>query len=541
VRDNSSRSTPEKNNRSPQRYSHTTRLTLKLNCPASNNAEEMILSTFSEFVQELVGSDETAAILPWKSIHKSKKPISKATDVSKNIRLMRPYLNRFFVSKTPDSPFSTYPSIHVGHNKPISDLREDMQMWLQDGGHGLYYKMLQVEDSAEIGWLLYSTKEMDAGALVDEIAELVEIKVGLRWKVIDIGAKGKLPENQMIRALAVEVNAKHRWDFQRKLINYFGKNAKESNAYPNGIRLRFVKNKKDGINAIEKGKIERLRARQQQFLKNIVTTETWDIIQLDYSADPNKLTLRQMIMKMKSKDDFPLFHCVDLDWRGEGYVFQFAPTVKVEAECSINTLLPLLKYQYPDADVERYFSHEAIDRCDGLAFDSVKGVVIDNLVDDHLTFLDEENLLGFSFENNENKDNTNSTNDEARPATAQPLYNDSDSVSTLANPGRARFITPTMNHNATIPRPDTRNNDNASIISTTSTMTMETLSTIDQRITSLTTHVQNNDKKFEDLMNMLMASNARGSSQPITQNSTSNNGNQETGEESTTSFSGGVQ
>jgi hypothetical protein len=72
-------------------------------------------------------------------------------------------------------------------------------------------------------------------------------------------------------------------------------------------------------------------------------------------------------------------------------------------------------------------------------------------------------------------------------------------------------------------------------------MTMETLSTIDQRLTSLATHVQKSDKKFEDLMNMLIASNARGTIPTIPQTRTSNNGNNETGEDSTTSFSSGVQ
>lgn len=61
-----------------------------------------------------------------------------------------------------------------------------MQLWLQDRDHGLFYKMLQVEDSLEIGWLLYLTKEMDAGTLVDEIEDLIGLQVGLRWKIIDV-------------------------------------------------------------------------------------------------------------------------------------------------------------------------------------------------------------------------------------------------------------------------------------------------------------------------------------------------------------------
>jgi hypothetical protein len=49
-------------------------------------------------------------------------------------------------------------------------------------------------------------------------------KIGLRWKTIDVGIKGKLPESQRIQALNVEVNARHRWDTQQTMINHFSRN-----------------------------------------------------------------------------------------------------------------------------------------------------------------------------------------------------------------------------------------------------------------------------------------------------------------------------
>jgi hypothetical protein len=55
--------------------------------------------------------------------------------------------------------------------------------------------------------------------------------------------------------------------------------------YPNGIRLRFVKSKRDAINTKEKGKIERLKLRQKIFLNNILSSTTWDLVQLDYTRD----------------------------------------------------------------------------------------------------------------------------------------------------------------------------------------------------------------------------------------------------------------
>ena len=42
---------------------------------------------------------------------------------------------------------------------------------------------------------------MDAGALADEIEDILGFPVGLKWKVIDIGIRGKLNENQKVQAL----------------------------------------------------------------------------------------------------------------------------------------------------------------------------------------------------------------------------------------------------------------------------------------------------------------------------------------------------
>jgi hypothetical protein len=85
---------------------------LKLNCPASGNAEEMILSIIlGDFVEELVQADLTAAILPWKSIYSAKGSINKPTKIPKNTKLLRTYTNKFFISPTPDKQFATYPGI----------------------------------------------------------------------------------------------------------------------------------------------------------------------------------------------------------------------------------------------------------------------------------------------------------------------------------------------------------------------------------------------------------------------------------------------
>jgi hypothetical protein len=96
VTDDLSQSTPDQNNLSQRQHEHTTRITLKLNCPLSGNAEETLLSLFSKFVDELVRSDDTAAVLPWRSIHRSKGSINKPTEIPKNSLSLRTYMHRFF-------------------------------------------------------------------------------------------------------------------------------------------------------------------------------------------------------------------------------------------------------------------------------------------------------------------------------------------------------------------------------------------------------------------------------------------------------------
>ena len=82
--------------------------------------------------------------------------------------------------------------------------------------------MQQEEDGVEIGWLLYSTREMDTGALADEIIDSIGFYIGLRWKVISTGTK-QLGQANMVRALAVECSAKIKWRCQHKLLQLYSR------------------------------------------------------------------------------------------------------------------------------------------------------------------------------------------------------------------------------------------------------------------------------------------------------------------------------
>ena len=231
------------------------------------------------------------------------------------------------------------------------------------------------------------------------------------------------------------------------------------------------------------------------------------MLQLDYnSGPPGTPTLRQMIMGLTVGDeDTPLFHSVDLDWKGVGYVFQFSPEVRAHAECTVHTLLPLLQYHYPDSAIENNFTQRTVEKCRHMAYDEATGTVIDPSIEESLQFVEEELLPGFSLD----MSMLNSKEEDRSVCTGFPSA--SDSVSTLGNP--APRVAPTVQASRFQPVriASTSHRNDSSVVSSTSAITIETLQTMETQIQSLQQQVRNTDNKFNELMDFLRQGNGNTS------------------------------
>jgi len=417
--------TPERQNTRTYQHTFKTRVTVKLTLSTVGDMHQSIRDALKGLLSALTKADSTITLMPWLS-HSNSKELHRPEEIPHLINSMRGYANKLYVPGEGNNRV-IYPHIRLGHDDSLEELKEKVGDWMRETNSGIFYKMLQVEEGTEVGWLLYSTREMDAGALADEIEDILGFPVGLKWKVIDMGIRGKLTESQKVQALTVEVEAKHQWKYQRTLAQFYCRSIKETKEYPNGLRLRFVKRKNDAINVKEKGKIDALRRRQQLFLKGIRSTTSFDINQIDYSSNGGtEPTLRQMIMDIKqSNTNAPLFHGVDLDWKGDAYNFQYHSKMKDEAECIINTLIPYLTHYHPTVEVEKYFTEEAVFRNEGLQFDPTTNMVTDHLMSE-IDVEGIEDLPGFDIDESAEPEPTAF---EREVKTFMP--GDDDSVSTL--------------------------------------------------------------------------------------------------------------
>jgi hypothetical protein len=70
---------------------------------------------------------------------------------------------------------------------------------------GFWKNSIPFEDVVEIGWLFRSTPGMSAENIQKELLAHMGIHASLRWRLIDIGVKGKLTEDLESRALHISV------------------------------------------------------------------------------------------------------------------------------------------------------------------------------------------------------------------------------------------------------------------------------------------------------------------------------------------------
>ena len=382
-----------------------------------------------------------------------------------------------------------------------------MIRWLKQEGHGMFERMLQVADTSEIGWLVYSTWQMEADVLAQAIEDTINIPIGLRWKQISMNNRERVPLEQQVKALHIEVASENRMIAQKALLATYGR--RNTGAYPNGIRLRFALPLHTAHNLNAKSKLERLRARQQCWLNTYEKGFSWEITQLDHPVGKKLPTLRQSLLSIMSKTNpaFPLFHSIDRsNYKEAGVCFQFLPELADEARMTISNLVPMMKHAYGE-HVLQLFSPSAIDRMEGCQWDQEKEMVIGAL-DEEISYLEEADPMKDMLMQKQpatNSTNTSNTtpnierpNPQSNIFTQPPIFNgsDNDSVSTLGYSTNQKW-TPNLTTPVQINRKQNDSNQQQDDRSSSS------ISTLTTRLTAMEGQYKQITGDVQDIKNLL--------------------------------------
>jgi hypothetical protein len=113
----------------------------------------------------------------------------KAADLSSKFQVMELdsmiSLKRYFsrLSRVNDNG-AAYCNIILAHTASFFDIMDKVRQIFNDLKYGLYPRASDHEDSAEVGWLLYSKKFQDSERFANLLSNLVNEVVGVIWKPI---------------------------------------------------------------------------------------------------------------------------------------------------------------------------------------------------------------------------------------------------------------------------------------------------------------------------------------------------------------------
>jgi len=146
---------------------------------------------------------------------------------------------------------------------------------------------------------------MEIDALTASIKKDLDIDVGIRWRMISTGKRGKIPEGQQIKALHFELPWKgHREATTNLHAIYSSDNITD---YPLQLILKLVAEIRTLVNKNAKAKADRLR--QAAFVGSVLEMTTWEISSLDYVDPALGINLRGLIKSICStaSPEMPLF------------------------------------------------------------------------------------------------------------------------------------------------------------------------------------------------------------------------------------------
>jgi hypothetical protein len=378
---------------SPARMNHsyTTRFDIRVEVvqdPLVRSNLDLVFNHIVRILKELMKCDPYIAVVPWST----KDANQNVLDLDKKIpslQALQRYFNRIRnVEKGP-----SYGEMRLLHKTKWSDILYDTGSWLSRQGHGVYHKELQVEKSANVGWLMFSFRAIDTTLLARVLFEMHGITVSFRWAVISLGT-GSIIQTP-IKALHIVVESGEPYNRAKTILqSIYGSSV---TTFPLGICLRYIPTIANlGPQGLEI--VKRLRRKQQSFLDLIEgrQAKSWEINCLDISINQQP-PLRELLMSVTSpsQTQHKLFISVDTAYNKQDLVlFTYLPRFEDEVRGFLGIMVPyLIKKNGPE--IEEYFSADSVARAAEMEFNEETQQVTTK-DDAYLsTLLDDENDVAF--------------------------------------------------------------------------------------------------------------------------------------------------
>ena len=234
--------------------------------------------------------DSTLVVYQWEN--KNRLPdVLTSTNVPTSVVELKKYFSRAIPCSVGGM---CYLGVYLVHNSEMKEILAEIGYWMKEQTAGIFLRRLQAEKIAIVGWALYCTRQMDKDALTASIKQDLDIDVGICWRMISTGKRGKIPQGRK----------GHREATTNLHAIYSSDNITD---YPLQLILKLVAEIRTLVNKNAKAKADRLR--QAAFVGSVLEMTTWEISSLDYVDPALGINLRGLIKSICStaSPEMPLF------------------------------------------------------------------------------------------------------------------------------------------------------------------------------------------------------------------------------------------
>jgi len=262
----------------------------------------------------------------------------------------------------------TYTSALLSFREPFTKVIKETALWLHKSKFGLWKSSLQSEKPVSVGWLLFSAPTMDIEVMRGEISlRIRSIPVGLRWKMISMGAQGMIPKNQQVKALHVYMDELDVAVAKPRLSAVYMSKPAPGHFFPLHICMRLVPEIDMILNTKGRANADWLRACQNTWLaEKLVYIKAWEIELLDHYNLHVQMSLRTAMMSLShpTNNKFVLFHSIDWHWIDKCHILTVLKSVELQARAMISGMLPYLQWKFGSnktkkTNIAKWFKPEA--------------------------------------------------------------------------------------------------------------------------------------------------------------------------------------
>jgi hypothetical protein len=349
----------------------------KVTTAGDADGEKEVVEYFNAMAKRFFHNDKRAVILTWNE-SKTIKPLVETSTLPKGISQMEQYVDRVFIE---------YNKAAYCRMRIAFDTEEDRifgDEWFKSRGYWVAKDKLQVRIICNIGWLMGSAAIQEAngkdlGEALRQLPIISErsLSVDIRMHAIRLEQQEKINKKDLVRAANVYGDYNKAATIRQTIRKIYKDGKKDG--FPLGQKMRFIPNIADArypVTAGTRSNIRVLRSKQKSFMKNIKTHKSNTIQGLDYYIEEIELTLRQVIMGIRTttEEDKSVFISVEAAG-GTSAVFTFHKNNSDEARQLVTALPIVLEMKYGPR-IWTWFTEDAKAETSGWFFDKTLGKIV---------------------------------------------------------------------------------------------------------------------------------------------------------------------